>query len=122
MLTQKPGWNGYCTRTQPWGNALPWRSGKLSLLLQGNKKRDAHWASLLCNSKLAGSFIGDNDPQDQVKQESWHAAGDQCDQECQPEPKSTDTEKTCQPTTNTGKDAVISRPAQYSTYIWGHDK
>jgi hypothetical protein len=60
---------------------------------------------LICN--IVGLFIRDNDPEDQVEQESGHASRDQGDQKSQPEPKRADAKKICQPTTYTRKDAIM---------------
>jgi hypothetical protein len=60
-------------------------------------------------SYLLDLLIWDNDPHDQVEQESWNSTWKQGNQESQPEPERTDTKEVRQTATHTGKDAVPAR-------------
>jgi hypothetical protein len=56
--------------------------------------------------KILGLFQWDDQPENQVKQQAWHTAGYEGNQESQPDPKSVDTKEICQSAANSQEDTV----------------
>ena len=79
--------------------------------VQFQKKRPPVLRRTGGGKRKPGLLAGDDNPQQQVYEYSGDTTWNQGDQESQPKPERTDTEKLCQASTDTGNDTVAPRSA-----------
>ena len=111
LLSSRPSLGGETT-SLPTGSATLNR--KLPVDITGSR------ANFLVDTAYHFLFSWHDEPKQQVNQDSGHAAGDQGDQESEPEPESADPKEFSQSTAHTGEDALPLGAAKFVGSFAGH--